>query len=107
MFGADSHESHVAWLSVTMRIIIIGKVELVFSSQHICPQNITHTVWACTVMSVIVPKAQKSYTHEDYDGSRRLGRKALHLGIASFVIGAVIITAYIIIHFTTVWMHQI
>lgn len=53
-------------------------------------------------MSVIVPKAQKSYTHEDYDGSRRLGRKALHLGIASFVIGAVIITAYIIIHFTTV-----
>ncbi|XP_042337438.1 transmembrane protein 233-like isoform X2 [Plectropomus leopardus] len=45
--------------------------------------------------------AQKSYDEEDYDGSKRLGRKALHLGIVSFVIGFVIITAYTIVHFTT------
>ncbi|XP_042337437.1 transmembrane protein 233-like isoform X1 [Plectropomus leopardus] len=46
-------------------------------------------------------QAQKSYDEEDYDGSKRLGRKALHLGIVSFVIGFVIITAYTIVHFTT------
>ncbi|KAL3976180.1 beta-1,3-N-acetylglucosaminyltransferase 3 [Sarotherodon galilaeus] len=58
--------------------------------------------WPINIVALVFSVlAQKSYTHEDYDGSRRLGRKALHLGIASFVIGAVIITAYIIIHFTT------
>uniref|UniRef100_A0A668SZH8 Transmembrane protein 233 n=1 Tax=Oreochromis aureus TaxID=47969 RepID=A0A668SZH8_OREAU len=56
--------------------------------------------WPINIVALVF-SVLKSYTHEDYDGSRRLGRKALHLGIASFVIGAVIITAYIIIHFTT------
>uniref|UniRef100_A0A3P8N623 Transmembrane protein 233 n=1 Tax=Astatotilapia calliptera TaxID=8154 RepID=A0A3P8N623_ASTCA len=50
--------------------------------------------WPINIVALVFSVlAQKSYTHEDYDGSRRLGRKALHLGIASFVIGAVIITA--------------
>ncbi|KAJ8414770.1 hypothetical protein AAFF_G00022930 [Aldrovandia affinis] len=45
--------------------------------------------------------AQSSYDQEDYEGSERLGRKALHLGIASIIIGLLFITIYCIVHFTT------
>uniref|UniRef100_A0A8B9H4M0 Transmembrane protein 233 n=1 Tax=Astyanax mexicanus TaxID=7994 RepID=A0A8B9H4M0_ASTMX len=45
--------------------------------------------------------SQSSYDNEDYDGSQRLGRKALHMGIASLIIGLLIITVFSIVHFTT------
>ncbi|KAJ8379442.1 hypothetical protein SKAU_G00002200 [Synaphobranchus kaupii] len=45
--------------------------------------------------------SQSSYDEEDYDGSQRLGRKALQLGIASIIIGLIIITIYVIVHLTT------
>ncbi len=47
-------------------------------------------------------QSQSSYDSEDYEGAQRLGRKALHMGIASFVIGLVIITVFSVVHFTTV-----
>ncbi|XP_023658605.1 transmembrane protein 233 [Paramormyrops kingsleyae] len=45
--------------------------------------------------------SQNSHAEGDYEGSRRLGRKALHLGIASIVIGLLLIAVYCIVHFTT------
>ncbi|KAG5840698.1 transmembrane protein 233 [Anguilla rostrata] len=45
--------------------------------------------------------SQSSYDQGDYEGSQRLGRKALQLGIASVIIGLIIITIYVIVHFTT------
>ncbi|XP_068994661.1 transmembrane protein 233 [Embiotoca jacksoni] len=58
--------------------------------------------WPINIVALVFSVlAQKSYYEQDYDGSQRLGRKALHLGIVSFVIGLVIITACIIVHFTT------
>uniref|UniRef100_A0A4W6F445 Transmembrane protein 233 n=1 Tax=Lates calcarifer TaxID=8187 RepID=A0A4W6F445_LATCA len=64
--------------------------------------------WPINIVALVFSVlAQKSYDEQDYDGSKRLGRKALHLGIVSFVIGLVIITAYIIVHFTTVRTHRI
>ncbi|KAI1900728.1 hypothetical protein AGOR_G00052880 [Albula goreensis] len=45
--------------------------------------------------------SQSSYDEGDYEGSQRLGRKALHLGIASIIIGLLIIAIYCIVHFTT------
>ncbi|XP_034396673.1 transmembrane protein 233 [Cyclopterus lumpus] len=60
-------------------------------------------VWPINIVALVFSVlAQKSYEEEDYDGSKRLGRKALHLGIVSFAIGLVIITAYTVVHFTTV-----
>lgn len=47
-------------------------------------------------------QSQSSYDAEDYEGAQRLGRKALHMGIASLVIGLLIITVFCIVHFTTV-----
>ncbi|XP_041792421.1 transmembrane protein 233 [Chelmon rostratus] len=64
--------------------------------------------WPVNIVALVFSVlAQKSYDEEDYDGSERLGRKALHLGIVSSVIGLLIITAYAVVHFTTVRMHQI
>ncbi|XP_075961107.1 transmembrane protein 233-like [Anarhichas minor] len=58
--------------------------------------------WPINIVALIFSVlAQKSYEEEDYEGSKRLGRKALHLGIVSFAIGLVIITAYTVVHFTT------
>ncbi|KAL7392043.1 hypothetical protein ABVT39_018720 [Epinephelus coioides] len=58
--------------------------------------------WPINIVALVFSLlSQKSYDEEDYDGSKRLGRKALHLGIISFVIGFVIITAYTAVHFTT------
>ncbi|XP_028270596.1 transmembrane protein 233-like [Parambassis ranga] len=58
--------------------------------------------WPINIVALVFSVlAQRSYDEQDYDGSKRLGRKALHLGIVSFVIGLVIITVYTIVHFTT------
>ncbi|KAG7480610.1 hypothetical protein MATL_G00057950 [Megalops atlanticus] len=57
------------------------------------PVNIVALVFS--VMS------QSSYDEGDYEGSQRLGRKALQLGIASIIIGLVLIAIYCIVHFTT------
>ncbi|XP_070690390.1 transmembrane protein 233 [Pempheris klunzingeri] len=58
--------------------------------------------WPINIVALVFSVlAQKSYYEEDYDGSKQLGRKALHLGIVSFVIGLVIITVYTTVHFTT------
>ncbi|KAG7476724.1 hypothetical protein MATL_G00086030 [Megalops atlanticus] len=45
--------------------------------------------------------SRNSYDQGDYEGSRRLGRKALHVAIASIVIGILIIAIFCIVHFTT------
>ncbi|CDQ67123.1 unnamed protein product [Oncorhynchus mykiss] len=45
--------------------------------------------------------SRKSYELQDYDGSRRLGQKALQVAIASIIIGLLIIAIFIIVHFTT------
>jgi hypothetical protein len=47
-------------------------------------------------------QSRKSYELQDYDGSRRLGQKALQVAIASIIIGLLIIAIFIIVHFTTV-----
>ncbi|XP_008274885.1 transmembrane protein 233-like [Stegastes partitus] len=58
--------------------------------------------WPINIVALVFSvMAQRSYDEEDYDGSMRLGRKALHLGVVSFAIGLGIITAYTIVHFTT------
>uniref|UniRef100_UPI0037E85006 transmembrane protein 233 n=1 Tax=Semicossyphus pulcher TaxID=241346 RepID=UPI0037E85006 len=45
--------------------------------------------------------SRNSYYHGDYDGSRRLGRSALYVAVASIVIGLLIIAITCIVHFTT------
>ncbi|XP_069567973.1 transmembrane protein 233-like [Brachyistius frenatus] len=44
--------------------------------------------------------SRKSYEQGDYDGSRRLGRNALYVAVASIIIGLLIITITCIVHFT-------
>ncbi|KAI3370307.1 hypothetical protein L3Q82_025088 [Scortum barcoo] len=46
--------------------------------------------------------SRNSYDHGDYDGSRRLGRNALYVAIASIIIGLLLIAITCIVHFTTV-----
>ncbi|XP_051279425.1 transmembrane protein 233 isoform X2 [Dicentrarchus labrax] len=59
--------------------------------------------WPVNIVALVFSVlAQRSYDEEDYDGSKRLGRKALHLGIVSFAIGLVIVTALTVVHFTAV-----
>ncbi|XP_066499629.1 transmembrane protein 233 [Hoplias malabaricus] len=58
--------------------------------------------WPINIVALVFSMmSQSSYDNEDYDGSQRLGRKALHMGIASFIIGVLIITIFCIVHFTT------
>ncbi|XP_041809399.1 transmembrane protein 233-like [Chelmon rostratus] len=45
--------------------------------------------------------SRNSYYNGDYDGSRRLGRNALYVAVASIIIGLLIIAITIIVHFTT------
>ncbi|XP_041837613.1 transmembrane protein 233 [Melanotaenia boesemani] len=45
--------------------------------------------------------SRSSYYQGDYDGSRRLGRNALYVAVASIIIGFLIITISCIVHFTT------
>ncbi|XP_012681677.1 transmembrane protein 233 [Clupea harengus] len=58
--------------------------------------------WPINIVALVFSMmAQSSYDEEDYDGAQRLGRKAFHMGIASMVIGIVIIIISTIVHFTT------
>ncbi|XP_062272101.1 transmembrane protein 233-like [Scomber scombrus] len=57
------------------------------------PVNIVALVFS--IMSRI------SYYRGDYDDSRRLGRNALYVAVASIIIGLVIIATTCIVHFTT------
>uniref|UniRef100_A0A3B4XSW9 Transmembrane protein 233 n=1 Tax=Seriola lalandi dorsalis TaxID=1841481 RepID=A0A3B4XSW9_SERLL len=61
--------------------------------------------WPINIVALVF--SVLSYDEQDYDGSKRLGRKALHMGVISFIIGLMIITAYTIVHFTTVRIHHI
>ncbi|XP_034726386.1 transmembrane protein 233-like isoform X1 [Etheostoma cragini] len=45
--------------------------------------------------------SRNSYDRGDYDGSRRLGRNALYVAVASIIIGLLIITISCIVHFST------
>ncbi|KAJ8395648.1 hypothetical protein AAFF_G00031290 [Aldrovandia affinis] len=45
--------------------------------------------------------SRNSYYEGDYEGSMRLGRKALHVAIASIIIGLLCIMIFCIVHFTT------
>ncbi|XP_037304238.1 transmembrane protein 233 [Pungitius pungitius] len=45
--------------------------------------------------------SRSSYYQGDYDGSRRLGRNALYVAVASIIIGLLIIAISCIVHFTT------
>uniref|UniRef100_A0A667YIS8 Transmembrane protein 233 n=1 Tax=Myripristis murdjan TaxID=586833 RepID=A0A667YIS8_9TELE len=46
--------------------------------------------------------SRKSYDQGDYDGSRRLGRNALYVAIASIIIGLLVIAIFCTVQFTTV-----
>uniref|UniRef100_A0A7M4EF59 Transmembrane protein 233 n=1 Tax=Crocodylus porosus TaxID=8502 RepID=A0A7M4EF59_CROPO len=46
--------------------------------------------------------ALNSYNQGDIDGSKRLGRNALWVAVASIIIGLVIIGIFCVVHFTTV-----
>ncbi|XP_016140164.1 transmembrane protein 233 [Sinocyclocheilus anshuiensis] len=45
--------------------------------------------------------SRSSYDQGDYEGSRRLGRMALYVSIASIIIGILIITIFCAVHFST------
>ncbi|XP_069475808.1 transmembrane protein 233 [Ambystoma mexicanum] len=45
--------------------------------------------------------ALNSYNQGDIEGSRRLGRNALWVSVASIIIGLLIIAIYCTVHFTT------
>jgi len=53
-------------------------------------------------LSVSVLQALNSYNQGDIEGSKRLGRNALWVAVASIIIGLVIIGIYCVVHFTTV-----
>uniref|UniRef100_A0A3P9QBQ4 Transmembrane protein 233 n=1 Tax=Poecilia reticulata TaxID=8081 RepID=A0A3P9QBQ4_POERE len=55
----------------------------------------------CLCLSFI-SQSRKSYYQGDYDGSKRLGRSALYVSIASIIIGLLVIAVTCIVHFTTV-----
>ncbi|XP_016341001.1 transmembrane protein 233-like [Sinocyclocheilus anshuiensis] len=58
--------------------------------------------WPINIVALVFSlMSQSSYDAEDYEGAQRLGRKALHMGIASLVIGLVIIMIFSVVHFTT------
>ncbi|TRY65584.1 hypothetical protein DNTS_015194 [Danionella cerebrum] len=58
--------------------------------------------WPINIVALVFSlMSQSSYDAEDYEGAQRLGRKALHMGISSLIIGLLIITIFCIVHFTT------
>ncbi|XP_030621843.1 transmembrane protein 233-like [Chanos chanos] len=58
--------------------------------------------WPINIVALVFSiMSQSSYDEEDYEGAQRLGRKALHMGIASMIIGILIIMTFCIVHFTT------
>ncbi|XP_070814144.1 transmembrane protein 233 [Chaetodon trifascialis] len=50
--------------------------------------------------------SRNSYYQRDYDGSKRLGRNALYVAVASIIIGLLIIAITCIVHFTTAQPHD-
>ncbi|KAI1232967.1 transmembrane protein 233, partial [Lamprotornis superbus] len=53
------------------------------------------------VAFVFAVMALNSYNQGDIEGSKRLGRNALWVAVASIIIGLVIIGIYCVVHFTT------
>ncbi|KAJ7423717.1 5'-AMP-activated protein kinase subunit beta-1 [Willisornis vidua] len=53
------------------------------------------------VAFVFAVMALNSYNQGDIEGSKRLGRNALRVAVASIIIGLVIIGIYCVVHFTT------
>ncbi|XP_005493511.1 transmembrane protein 233 [Melozone crissalis] len=53
------------------------------------------------VAFVFAVMALNSYNQGDIEGSKRLGRNALWVAVASIIIGLVIIGIYCAVHFTT------
>ncbi|RLV99959.1 hypothetical protein DV515_00009510 [Chloebia gouldiae] len=53
------------------------------------------------VAFVFAVMALNSYNQGDVEGSKRLGRNALWVAVASIIIGLVIIGLYFVVHFTT------
>ncbi|XP_029288494.1 transmembrane protein 233 isoform X2 [Cottoperca gobio] len=45
--------------------------------------------------------SRNNYYMGDYDGSRRLGRNALYVSVASIIIGLLVIAVSCIVHFTS------
>ncbi|XP_034152559.1 transmembrane protein 233 [Esox lucius] len=57
--------------------------------------------WPVNIVALVFSVlSQTSYDEEDYEGSKRLGRKALHMAIVSMVIGLLIILIFSVLHFT-------
>ncbi|KAM6119677.1 LOW QUALITY PROTEIN: transmembrane protein 233 [Phoenicopterus ruber ruber] len=54
------------------------------------------------VAFVFAVMALNSYNQGDIEGSKRLGRNALWVAVASIIIGLVIIGIYCVVHFTTI-----
>ncbi|NWJ02306.1 TM233 protein, partial [Crypturellus undulatus] len=54
------------------------------------------------VSFVFAVMALNSYNQGDIEGSKRLGRNALWVAVASIIIGLVIIGIFCVVHFTTV-----
>ncbi|XP_018116962.1 transmembrane protein 233 [Xenopus laevis] len=67
------------------------------------------TIFACfcpaypinIVAFVFSIMALNSYNDGDIEGSKRLGRNALYVSIASIIIGLLVIATYCTVHFTT------
>ncbi|KAM4808079.1 transmembrane protein 233 [Rhinophrynus dorsalis] len=67
------------------------------------------TIFACfcpaypvnIVAFVFAIMALNSYNDGDIDGSRRLGKNALYVSVASIIIGLLVIATYCVVHFTT------
>ncbi|KAM6297916.1 transmembrane protein 233 [Aegotheles albertisi] len=51
---------------------------------------------------VFAVMALNSYNQGDIEGSKRLGRNALWVAVASIIIGLVMIGIYFVVHFTTI-----
>lgn len=64
----------------------------------LCQQVLREELW-CPVSPL---QALNSYNQGDIEGSKRLGRNALWVAVASIIIGLVIIGIYCVVHFTTV-----
>ncbi|XP_063769229.1 transmembrane protein 233 [Pseudophryne corroboree] len=80
------------------------------SSQGPRPSNyLILSIFACfcpaypinIVSFVFSIMALNSYNDGDIDGSRRLGRNALYVAIASIIIGLLVIATFCVVHFTT------
>lgn len=54
----------------------------------------------CHHLFLCVSQSQNSYNEGDYEGARRLGRNAKWVGIASIIIGLIIIVISFVVHFT-------